>query len=71
MQTIIEASTGSKNYDWSNEPFLDLFVAEIDSLGVLVNRERLGGEVNTKYHESSATISRDGKTMYFLILLHA
>ena len=60
-----EDATGSKNYDWSNEPFLDLFVAEIDSLGVLVNRERLGGEVNTKYHESSATISMDGKTMYF------
>ena len=60
-----EDATGDKNYDWSNEPFLDLFVAEIDSLGVLVNRERLGGEVNTKYHESSATISKDGKTMYF------
>ena len=53
-----EDATGSKNYDWSNEPFLDLFVAEIDSLGVLVDRERLGGEVNTKYHESSATISK-------------
>ena len=60
-----EDATGDKNYDWSNEPFLDLFVAEIDSLGVLINRERLGGEVNTKYHESSATISQDGKTMYF------
>ena len=60
-----EDATGNKNYDWSNEPFLDLFVAEIDSLGTLVNREPLGGEVNTKYHESSATISKDGKTMYF------
>ena len=60
-----EDATGSKNYDWSNEPYLDLFVAEIDSLGELVNKERLAGEVNTKYHESSATISKDGKTMYF------
>tara|TARA_B100000575_G_scaffold276855_1_gene262633 strand:+ start:6470 stop:9178 length:2709 start_codon:yes stop_codon:yes gene_type:complete len=60
-----EDATGSKNYDWSNEPFLDLFVAEIDSLGELVDKERLAGEVNTKYHESSATISKDGKTMYF------
>ena len=60
-----EDATGSKNYDWSNEPFLDLFVAEIDSLGELVDKERIGGEVNTKYHESSATISKDGKTMYF------
>ena len=60
-----EDATGSRNYDWSNEPFLDLFVAEIDSLGELVDKERLEGEVNTKYHESSATISKDGKTMYF------
>ena len=60
-----EDATGSKNYDWSNEPFLDLFVAEIDSLGELVGKERLGGEVNTKFHESSATVSKDGKTMYF------
>ena len=60
-----EDATGNKNYDWSNEPFLDLFVAEIDSLGELVDKERIGGEVNTKYHESSATISKDGKTMYF------
>tara|TARA_A200000113_G_scaffold225810_1_gene248107 strand:- start:204 stop:2828 length:2625 start_codon:yes stop_codon:yes gene_type:complete len=60
-----EDATGSKNYDWSNEPFLDLFVAEIDSLGELVDKERLGGEVNTKFHESSATVSKDGKTMYF------
>ena len=60
-----EDATGSKNYDWSNEPFLDLFVAEIDSLGELVDKERIAGEVNTKYHESSGTISKDGKTMYF------
>ena len=68
-ESIIFASsletTGDKNFKWSNEPFLDLFIAKIDSLGNLSERETLQGEVNTKYHESTATISNDGKTMYF------
>ena len=68
-ESIIFASsletTGDKNFKWSNEPFLDLFIAKIDSLGNLSEREALQGEVNTKYHESTATISNDGKTMYF------
>ena len=68
-ESIIFASsletTGDKNFKWSNEPYLDLFIAKIDSLGNLSEREALQGEVNTKYHESTATISNDGKTMYF------
>ena len=58
-------ATGSKKFKWSNEPFLDLFTAKIDSLGNLSDRKQLKGNVNTKYHESSASISKDGNTMYF------
>ena len=58
-------ATGSQKFRWSNEPFLDLFTAQIDSLGNLSQREQLKGNVNTKYHESTATISMDGNTMYF------
>ena len=58
-------ATGSQKFKWSNEPFLDLFTAQIDSLGNLSQREQLKGNVNTKYHESTATISMDGNTMYF------
>ena len=58
-------ATGNKKFKWSNEPFLDLFIAKIDSLGNLSNREQLKGSVNTKYHESTATLSKDGNTMYF------
>ena len=58
-------ATGSQKFKWSNEPFLDLFTAQIDSLGNLSQREQLKGNVNTKYHESTATISIDGNTMYF------
>ena len=58
-------TTGNKKFKWSDEPFLDLFIAKIDSSGNLYNREPLKGDINTKYHESTATISKDGNTMYF------
>jgi outer membrane protein OmpA-like peptidoglycan-associated protein len=58
-------ATGNKKFKWSDEPFLDLFIAKIDSAGYLYDREPLKGDINTKYHESTATISKDGNTMYF------
>ena len=58
-------TTGNKKFKWSDEPFLDLFIAKIDSSGNLYNRGPLKGDINTKYHESTATISKDGNTMYF------
>ena len=58
-------ATGNKKFKWADEPFLDLFIAKIDSAGNLYDREPLKGDINTKYHESTATISKDGNTMYF------
>ena len=60
-----QGATGSKKFKWSNEPFLDLYIAQIDSLGNLSDREQLKGNVNTEYHESTASVSKDGNTMYF------
>ena len=59
------SSTGDDEYEWSGEKFLDLFEAEIDSLGEISNPKILNGQVNTMYHESSAAFSNDLKTMYF------
>jgi outer membrane protein OmpA-like peptidoglycan-associated protein/cell division protein FtsN len=58
-------ATGNSDYEWSGEPFLDLFIADIDSLGNLSNTKRLSNEVNTEFHESSASVTRDKKKMYF------
>ena len=58
-------ATGSSDYEWSGEPFLDLFIADIDSLGNLSNTKRLSNEINTEYHESSASVTSDKKKMYF------
>ena len=47
-------------YEWNAQPFLDLF--ELNEDGSV---QELRGDVNTKYHESSTTFTKDGKTAYF------
>lgn len=47
-------------YKWNEQPFLDLFELNEDGSVKEVN-----GEVNTKYHESSTSFTKDGKTAYF------
>lgn len=71
-QSVIFASASDtildgklKVHEWNNQPFLDLYMADIADSGDLENIVRLNGEVNTKYHESSAVVSKDGRTMYF------
>ncbi len=50
---------------WDGLPFLDLFKASIGRDGSLETPIKLKGDVNTKYHESSAVFTADGTTMYF------
>jgi len=47
-------------YKWNAQPFLDLF--ELNKDGSV---KEINGGVNTKYHESSTTFTKDGKTAYF------
>ncbi|SRX51514.1 OmpA family protein [Aequorivita sp. CIP111184] len=58
-------TTGVKINEWTQEPFLDLFVADRAANGELSNPMKLGGDVNTEYNESTATFSKDGTTVYF------
>lgn len=58
-------SEGAAIYQWNEQPFLDLFVANVDAEGELSNAEPLSGEINTRYHESSAVFTKDGGTVYF------
>ncbi len=59
------SSTGDDYYEWSGEGFLDLFIADIDTDGNLINPEAISGDINTEYHESSAVLTKDKKIMYF------
>jgi outer membrane protein OmpA-like peptidoglycan-associated protein len=54
-----------KSYGWNEKPYLDLFSASVDDKGQLVNIEPFPEMINTKYHESNATFTPDGKIMYF------
>jgi len=56
---------GNKTHEWSEQPYLDLYVADMDAEGKLSNVTSLDGEINTPYHESSAVFTKDGGTMYF------
>lgn len=55
----------AKNYKWNDQAYLDLYTAEINNDGSLTNPQLLNGYVNTKKHEASAAVSKDGNTMYF------
>lgn len=54
-----------KVHEWNNQPFLDLYTADVTASGDLENVSKLNGDVNTKYHESSVAITKEGRTMYF------
>lgn len=56
--------TSGKVYGWNEEPYLDIYKASIAD-GVVQDARLLKGDINTKYHESTVTITEDGKRMYF------
>lgn len=58
-------TTGNKIADWNDQPFLDLFMADMDSVGKLSNPRALQGDINTEYHESTPAFTKDGKIVYF------
>lgn len=50
---------------WNDQPFLDLFVADVTPNGDLANARPLEGSVNTKLHEGPATASASGDVIWF------
>ncbi|MDO9137952.1 MAG: hypothetical protein Q7U21_09025, partial [Lutibacter sp.] len=64
---VVFASTRNKGklYLWNNQPYLDLFVADIDHSQDLKNVVPFASSINSKMHESNAIFTKNGKTMYF------
>ena len=58
-------ASGQRDYDWTGEPFLDLYFADIGDEGQLENTQKIEGDINTAFHESSAVFTKDLKTVYF------
>jgi len=59
------ARGGGRKYRWNEQPYLDLYSVEKTEDGTFGEVEDLKGNVNTKYHESSAAFSPNGKYMFF------
>lgn len=56
----------SKNvFKWTNKSFTNLYAAEIKADGEIGKPERFNRAINSKFNESSAVFTQDGKTMYF------
>ena len=51
-------------HTWNARDFLDLYKVNADSASNN-NVVKLGGDVNTRLHESTSVVSKDGTTMYF------
>jgi len=56
---------GVRIYEWTGQPYLDLYIADMDEDGRLFNAGAMAGDINTPYHESSTTFTKDGTTVYF------
>lgn len=54
-----------RTYGWNDQPFLDIYVANVLTDGTYMEADLIEGDVNTKYHEGSVTFSQDGNRMYF------
>lgn len=51
---------------WTGMSYMSLYEVPIDSVNQLAGEpEKLDGEIQGKFHQSSATYTRDGQTMYF------
>ena len=51
-------------HTWNSKDFLDLYKVNVDSISN-DNVVKIGGEINTRLHESTSIVTKDGNKMYF------
>lgn len=54
-----------KTWKENGQKFLDLYTGLITDDRQLIDKKRMPGDVNTKYHEGGVAVSKDLKTIYF------
>ncbi|WP_281234803.1 OmpA family protein [Flavobacterium gelatinilyticum] len=59
------SSIFKSKHSWNEKSFLKLYSADVTVDGGLQNPVLLKGDINTRYHQSTPAITKDGKTMYF------
>ena len=61
----IQGEIIKRQYNWDNQPFLDMYVSDRKNDGQLHTPKHFHKELNTRYHEGPACFSSDGSEMYF------
>ncbi len=51
--------------DNHQQPFLDLFIGELAEDGRIIKKQKMPGDINTKYNEGMVSFTKDMKTVYF------
>ncbi|SDH05664.1 OmpA family protein [Psychroflexus sediminis] len=60
------SSSVKRVHEWNNQPYLNLYTVELsDSLDIESQPTEFSEVLNSKFHESSAVFTSDGKTVYF------
>ena len=54
-----------KVWNENGQQFLDIYIGTITESRDIIDKKRILGDVNTKYHEAGVAISKDLKTVYF------
>ncbi|MDX1829047.1 MAG: OmpA family protein [Lutibacter sp.] len=49
----------------NNQPYLDLYIGDIQKDGEISNIKKFSSKLNTRYHEADVCFSKDKKTVYF------
>ena len=52
-------------WDGNKQPFLDLYQGTIDENNQIVNKRRILGDINTKFHEGVVAFTKDLKIVYY------
>jgi outer membrane protein OmpA-like peptidoglycan-associated protein/tetratricopeptide (TPR) repeat protein len=61
-----EGSIIKSKYEWTQEPFLDLYVARISESGDGDGRPRLlRGNLNSRFHEAACSVDEENGILYF------
>jgi len=59
-------NTSGDIYEWTQEPFLDIYVADLNAEGELSQPLLITDKaINTNYHEASIAITNNDSTLYF------
>ncbi|GGZ70690.1 OmpA family protein [Algibacter mikhailovii] len=52
-------------YGWNEQPFLDIYTADVDTEENVDHSNKVKGDVNSVFHDGPATVTKNGQTMYF------